>query len=1069
MSTGMSPRASTLPASDTRAFVPSALAIRQHYVRLDADRIINEFINDFSRKEFFPAGGQSLLFAMLTQLPQWSADTCIQVVSQDGSLIASYSKGIDPAAISRNVVLVLDDEGGYVVADEALASAPEALFRLIFSQLGAGALLGEGGNFPGSNSIAGRIATVREQIGGLAADHRPLLFDALLADATETRNAPQAVSPNPFLPFALRQPTGRTDVLEELCALFVQAPVEHLEQLLGSMPLTKAEEEEFLATLALPDAFLEALDTSLEEARRIRAIDGIIHPRSYDPDTDLLARELTGKLLLDRLQRELAIVEPGQGGYQPTGDDDNHVVLWHVGQGNYLPEDLRNGINAISQVGSESFYRAISSLLQPHERQLLGLTHELDLAGFRRVIATVAIERNGGWFEPDVDTQKKEPLPDWLENSTDADKVLWNQALRAYSQSLLEAQAPGFIDVAAYGTPGTLRNYTRDQLVERINIDHGLAVNPDEVFIKVTHRQWTGYVTPGLNFTPGETTITVERRSLTEACLNNIGATEIYLRLTAKIVDKDDREIPQLTIGYIYYLIRDLNVGEHYAAFLQTRLLTSSSAQWHREHYARVMQAQMRMDAIEAKMAGGFKPDRADRGYRWAQAVIEHPVDDASRPAVEGHRIEVRQLRVNGVLLHGLLFVGSASRLSISSVVMFSPLAPDGIAVRELGDIDELQSAYLYNPVFLDYLVNMASVALQPSLRHALTARQYEPFIEFETVEGDFFHAAYEHEVSRVIAAVDQQTTTTWEANWHSVWEITKAIGSLALEFAPFRVRLPLAALRSLYALSQGVQGGSDAPLHFTRAILLLADGLPTLNAVKVRSASGRPALTSTIPAKTAVASVPDGLKMRTDGVFNGVYEKAGPGAQSSFYIRHDGRAHLVRYDTGFSTWRLIDPRRPDAYYQLPLRFSENSGWTRNSIGLPGGKPGRRAKDKLAQANGTNPPATGEGGAGVSVGTTSGGRKRYKVDMTGFEMDSEYLKADPHIQIHLKATAERVVLDYQQRGRGNFHGLKGKNNKGTFTLDLDGIPGSRGRGAWRMKLRQGDKGVIVFDEILSDH
>lgn len=1065
----------TLFAAVTGTFVPSTIAMRQHHARLEADRIINEFINDFSRKEFFPEGGQSLLFAMLTQLPQWSPDTSIEVVDENGRLIASYRNGTDPDVIERTVVMVLDDENDYVVADEGLASAPEALLGSIFSQLGAGALLGEGGNFPGNNSVAGRIVTLRQQISDLAAANRPLLFDALMADATETRNAPGVVSTNLFLPFALLQPTGRTDVLEELCAIYAHTPIEHFEHLLARMPLSETEEDDFLTNFILPEAFLNALDESVEESRRIRAIDGIIHPRSRNPDTEQLARELTNHLLLTRVQRTLAVVEPGQGGYQPTGDDDNRVVLWHDGHGNYKAEDLRKGeINGFAEVGSDSFYRAVSSLLEPHERQALGLTHELDLAGFRKVVAGIAIQANGGWFDlAQRDPEKKQQLPDWMAGASESDRNAWHTAFNDYGQALLEAQAAGLPDINGYGHPGVIRDYTRARLQERLINDLGLSVDSDEVVVETYHPEIP------YSITPVDIEYTTQSRTLTDLCLENLSLLDIDFLLTARTFHSDGRVIPGLTPRYVFNLVRDLNAGESYARFLTKTLLELPSGEWYRERYAQVMQAQLSLDAIEAKMGGDFLEDgtspvdRLDRGYKWVRAAVAHPVDDDNRPLVEGHRVEVQLLRVNGVPLHGLLIIATSSRLSVPSLVVYTPGAPDGLCFRELASIDELLPRLLHNPAFLEYLVPLADPPLRNNLRHSLASLQHVPVLTTEAYSGNFMHALYENEVKKVLDEVDAQTTTTWETNWQTFWEITRGIGEIALEFTPFRVRLPLAALRSLYALKRAMQGGNTAAVHVTHALLLLADGLPTSRRVKVRSTPRVSAPLSTISPKTAVTSVPAGLAQRTDGVFKGVYEKANPGGPSIFYIRHDGRVHQVRYDTGFSTWRLVDSRRPGAYYQLPIRFFEQRGWGHSQVGLPGGMPNKWDGLKLAaaakpvrkKADKSEPVAAPTPAASVT------GKKRptYVVNMEGFFESSEFMKIQKKIpDDDLRAAVEKAVEKYHLDRAGNFH----RSHAGRFSLDLPGVGGSTGRGAYRLLMVPGtgtQKGQLIPVDILDPH
>jgi hypothetical protein len=1061
-------------------FLPSSMAMREHLARMEADRVINEFIERFREHEFIPEGGEGLLFAMLTQLSQWPADTSIRIVDEDGTLLAVYMKGLDQGSIQRSVLLTISDENEYVVAEHAQLPEREALFQLIFDQLEAGSELGHGGNFHGSTSLAGRIVTVREQIALLAEANRQLLFEALLADDTDLKSSLSAPAVNPFLPSGLLQPVNRSPALSELLELHWGVPVERLEELLERFPLSIAEEAEFLETWTLPQAFSDALEQSVNEWRSLRAIDGVFHARVYNDDTDRLAREITRQLVQTKIHRDLVIVEPGMRGYEPTGPDDNTIVLWHDGLGNYLAESLRDGeINGFNERGGNSFYRAVSSLLEPHERTLLGLTYELDLAGFRKVVADIAVQRNGGWFDlSGADPEKKQLLPDWMLNAPESDKSSWNAAFNTYRQSLLEAQTSTLLNVTQYGDLEQIRAYARARIQERLSGDLGLSLDPDDIVVETYHadpvpfeglgEHGDGYVDPTLP--PVDITYTTQRRTLTDLCLENLSIIDLDFLLSARTVDSHGEPIAALTSRYVFTLVRELNIGEGYVRFLTKTLLESPSGDWYRQRYAQVLQAQMRLDAIEAKMAGDFKPDRADRGYKWTEAIIEHPVNDLSQPRVEGHRIEVRQLRVNSVLLHGLLFVGPASMSGAASVVMFSPQAPDHIAVREL-EIERLRPAVLHNPLFVDYLLGMADDGARASLRHSLTAPQYNFPLEFETVEGNFLHALYDNEARRAIEAVDQQTTSNWEANWQTAWDITKSIGELALEFAPFKVRLPVAALRSLYALSQGLRDGDNAPAQFTQALLLLADGLPTSTRARVTSRPRTSSLLSTISPKAAVPSIPTGLTQRTDGVFRGVFEKANPGGQSRFYIKQDGRAYRVRYDAEFSTWRLIDSGRPNAYYQQPIRLFEQGGWSHSQVGLAGGKPDKwnRLKQQAAHRPGRKKEEPGDGAGSLMPNkpTTTNSRPGFTVDFKDFLDSPKFAKIQNKLGDHdLRAAVEKAVEKFHLDRAGNLH----RSHAGRLSLDLPGIGGSTGRGAYRLLMVRGpQKGQLIPDDILDPH
>ncbi|PYD06868.1 hypothetical protein DND62_32150, partial [Pseudomonas syringae pv. pisi] len=125
----------------------------------------------------------------------------------------------------NTVVLMHSGDDAYVAPDGASISDDEPLLSLVFSQLPVSSTLGMDGNFPGSNSIAGRIVTLREQIAGLAREQRPLLFAALLADEGTSKSTLNVPLPNLFLPLWDRGEMDISPVLGWLGALNPQVPI----------------------------------------------------------------------------------------------------------------------------------------------------------------------------------------------------------------------------------------------------------------------------------------------------------------------------------------------------------------------------------------------------------------------------------------------------------------------------------------------------------------------------------------------------------------------------------------------------------------------------------------------------------------------------------------------------------------------------------------------------------------------------------------------------------------------------------------------------------------------------
>ncbi|MET0123943.1 MAG: DUF6543 domain-containing protein [Pseudomonas caspiana] len=1075
---------STAEASNT--FLPSISAVREHRARQHADRILDQFAERFTEKDFFPEGGDGLLFAMLTRLPQWPVDTQITVLD-DGGEVAGYLKDNDQSIALYAVVLVQQDDGTYSLNHNEPATGPESLFRLILGQLPASSGLGLGGNFHGSNSISGRIVTLREQLAGMARSERGLLFDALLADAQANKSESPTGLPNPFLPLWTLAEADRLPSLVKLHELNPQLPSERLGDLLQAVPMTESQEFELLLSGTIPAEHAAALTTSRAEWVRYRAIDGILNTRVYDPETDALARQFVQRLLKDTLGRELMIVESGQSSYSPTEPDDTRIVLWHDRDGIYRAENPGTGeTNSFGQT-TDSFYLALGSLLQPHELSLCGMQHERDVAGLRSTVGNLVVKENGGWFELDTSAQTDNALaPDWFKQASAADKLAWADAVQTYTQAMLEAQVPDSPTLAVSEVARELRQFARKKLQDHLKSGFGLELDPDLIRVHIPVIQpWGTGSSIGLPHIGGDHSASLPRTvSLTQLSLENVAFSDVLFLLRAQVRDAVGRPIDGFGALDAYRLVREVDIGETYKAFLRARLLNSPEGEWYKERFAQVMQAQMQLDALEAKLAGDYLENgtsphgQEDRGYKWVKAVLDHPVDDGARPLVEGRRVRVGSLRIasgtkpdDRVILNDFLVFGLASPLSVPSAVLYTAGAKDGRCFVELNSLEDLRPR-LGDSEFQDYLVLQAEPSQRPRIRWMLENKWQDLIIDVALHTENFLETNYKAQAERVIALVDEKTKSTWEVNWESAWSIVRSVGDFALGFTPFRVALPVAAVRSLYAMSKAIKnedgGDHSSALYFVAAASFLTAALPTSKQTNIKSPPRKYPTVIELKGKAALAVSPDGLRLRTDGIFKEIYEQAQQGSASRFYIKQDGKTFQVRYDRDSGVWRLIDPRRPDAYYQLPIR-SQGGNWVYARSGLIGGMP---------------KGAKGANGATATVPAASEGPKRYTLDLTGFEEAKPFKKADPFIKEKLLKSAESVTEKYAQEGGGRFHGYKEKGTgRSIFTLDLTGIPGSTGRGSWRLQLverlivdetgsvvkQPGQPGVLVFDKVLSQH
>ncbi|MCD5988583.1 hypothetical protein KDX30_11785 [Pseudomonas sp. CDFA 553] len=1063
-------RDTTLPASAsaalsgseaTRTFNPSISSIREHIARQRADRMLDQFAEQFTADNYFPEGGDGLLFSILTWLPQWPVNMGIVVVDNKGGSLGSYLKGNDWSVVEQTITFVQRDDGTYSAPGSSQTYLTESLFWVMFSQLPATTEIGDWGE---DKTVPCRIVRLRAQVSVWVRLERGWLFDALMADDHVSKSISATSESNRYLPFSTAALQDGSPVLLSLSELNPHLPLDRLEDLLRTQALTEREEAELVNNGGLPQPFFVALQDSRAEWAHDRAIDGLLHTRVFDEQTDVLARTLTEHLLKTRLGRDMRITTYDEG--HPSAErDTHHLALVSFGEGIYGRGD-EDGVR-FSRAGNntDSFYLAISYQLQDYERNVLGLKSECDVTALRSAVAKLAIDENGGWF-PSEGLER----PAWFIQASTADKAAWEEAAHGYIQALVEAQAPGLPDVLAYGDPAQLRMYARAALHERLKIDHGLELEPDDVVIETLIPEVAGIVIVDEPVTT-EPKDRKELCSLTELSLKNFGFLDALSSATISARNHLEEPIPALSFDYLYDLVRDLDVGENYVKFLTTRLLTSAEGIWRKERYVQVMQAQMRLNALEASMSGEFAEDelsagRSDRAYQWVMALLDSPVEGVDRAKVEGHQITAQRMKVSGVTLDGLLLIAPVSREAVPSVVLYIPQAPDGRCFRLFEDGLELRKEIFRNTAFLEYLISHAPSPWQAQVRKSLTVDARNFKLDSVPLRRNFYEAAYEARVAHVISSVNEQTNTTWERNWQDAWDTAIFVGDIALMFAPFYIALPVTALQVVYSIIRGVvstvKGEREAVLYFNQAAILLM-GLFLGAGGRSPKAVGLGG--STFNPKAALKKAPDSLQMRTDGVFNGVYETGRSAGLSRFYVKDAGKTYPVRYDRDYATWRLIDPRRPDAYYQAPISF-EGGVWTHAKVGLLGG--GRKAAKE---------PTPGSSVA-------SGAPKRYTLDVAGFENSKPFKKADPHIQDALRQSVEKVTEKYIERGGGKFHGYE---EKGTgryiSTFDLTGIPGGKGRGPWRLQVIErvvldesgqvvkvpGQPGVLEFDKLLPSH
>ena len=364
--------------------------------RAQADRVIEQLASGFHRSGNMPAHAGNAILSLLTQLPTWPGEAIIHVHDEQGHLLESHAAN-DNA--ERAINLKRKDDGTYIALDAPNTHIPskESLFELIIRQQPTTSTLGKEGS-PQLTETQ-RIARLRVQISALANKERIALFSALTRYAGQARR--QVPADDPARVFVPIRPAVEgvevTPLLSKLQAQFPPLNPANIQQLLENIPLNPAQQSAYLKDATLPANVREHLEQHRTALRIDAVIDGLYHPRAFNRDTDQWAREFAASLLLKRLKRDVVVTEfvngKAQNRYKNTGVEDTTVELLHYGNGRYEAYDMRNAGPIPVTPDVESFYLAIASVLQPHERTSLGMTSANDTLGLRNTLGDLMSER----------------------------------------------------------------------------------------------------------------------------------------------------------------------------------------------------------------------------------------------------------------------------------------------------------------------------------------------------------------------------------------------------------------------------------------------------------------------------------------------------------------------------------------------------------------------------------------------------------------------------------------------------------------------------------------------------
>ena len=357
--------------------------------RLQADRVIEQLITQFHRRGHMPPHADGAVLCLLTQLPEWPTGALINVHTADGSLSETYGAIEQHAPATTLISLKRRDDGTYTGLD-GRPDTDEQLLGLILRQQPPGSVLGKAGS--PHLTTAQRTARLRVQISALVQTRRLDLFQALTRYAGYARHeVPVGQAARDLLPIKVAQPLVIvTPLLRKLHELYPPLTPANVAQLLEHQPLTPSQQTRFLHDASLPTATRQLLEQHRTALRIDAAIDGLYHPRPFNPDNDQWAREFASSLLRKWFNRHFVVTEMVNGTppnrYVSSSPDDTTVELLHYGEGRYEAYDMRNAGSIAVSPAIDSFYLAIGSVLQPHERTRLGMNADTDAKGLRKTL-----------------------------------------------------------------------------------------------------------------------------------------------------------------------------------------------------------------------------------------------------------------------------------------------------------------------------------------------------------------------------------------------------------------------------------------------------------------------------------------------------------------------------------------------------------------------------------------------------------------------------------------------------------------------------------------------------------